>query len=179
MDHLRASGGRRIVRVYGAKSDNNAFQFKEGQDKVLGPLIERGEVIVVHEDWADEWKPESAKKIVNAADHAHVRKASTRSLLPTTAPPAARFRRFSKRGRAGKVLVTGQDAELVACQRIVAGTQAMTIYKPVKELADTRRPSRRAAGAAHVVVAREHRQQRQDRRAGDPLRSRDRRRATT
>jgi len=36
---------------------------------------------------------------------------------------------------AGKVLVTGQDADLVACQRIVHGTQAMTIYKPVKLLA--------------------------------------------
>ena len=31
--------------------------------------------------------------------------------------------------------MTGQDAELAACQRIVAGTQAVTIYKPVKKLA--------------------------------------------
>src|SRR5213075_1005280 len=36
---------------------------------------------------------------------------------------------------AGKVIVTGQDAELVACQRIVAGTQSMTVYKPLKKLA--------------------------------------------
>ena len=35
----------------------------------------------------------------------------------------------------GKVLVTGQDAELAACQRIVAGAQAMTIYKPLSQLA--------------------------------------------
>ena len=33
------------------------------------------------------------------------------------------------------MLVTGQDAELSACQRIVAGTQAMTIYKPLTQLA--------------------------------------------
>src|SRR5690606_224609 len=38
-------------------------------------------------------------------------------------------------GYAGKKLVTGQDAELVACQRIVQGTQSMTIYKPLKTLA--------------------------------------------
>ena len=37
------------------------------------------------------------------------------------------------------MLVTGQDAELAACQRIVAGTQAMTIYKPLKMLAQQRR----------------------------------------
>jgi D-xylose transport system substrate-binding protein len=33
------------------------------------------------------------------------------------------------------VIVTGQDAELVACQRIVGGEQSMTIYKPVEQLA--------------------------------------------
>ena len=33
-------------------------------------------------------------------------------------------------GNRGKVVVIGQDAELVACQRIAAGTQAATIYKP-------------------------------------------------
>ena len=43
---------------------------------------------------------------------------------------------------AGKVLVSGQDAELTACQRIVAGTQEMTVYKPLRSLA------RMAAGSA-------------------------------
>jgi len=33
------------------------------------------------------------------------------------------------------VLVTGQDADLAACQRILRGTQAMTVYKPLKNLA--------------------------------------------
>jgi D-xylose transport system substrate-binding protein len=33
------------------------------------------------------------------------------------------------------VVVTGQDAELVACQRIVAGRQSMTVYKPLERLA--------------------------------------------
>jgi D-xylose transport system substrate-binding protein len=33
------------------------------------------------------------------------------------------------------VLVTGQDAQLDACQRIVEGRQTMTIYKPIRPLA--------------------------------------------
>src|SRR5690606_29636835 len=45
-------------------------------------------------------------------------------------------------GIAGNVLVTGQDADLAACQRTLAGTQAMTVYKPVKDLAP---PAARAA----------------------------------
>ena len=36
---------------------------------------------------------------------------------------------------AGDMLVTGQDADLEACQRIVEGTQLMTVYKPVERLA--------------------------------------------
>ena len=42
----------------------------------------------------------------------------------------------------GKVALSGQDADLVACQRIVSGTQTMTVYKPLKALA------RMAAGSA-------------------------------
>ncbi len=34
------------------------------------------------------------------------------------------------------VPVTGQDAELAAIQRILAGDQYMTVYKPIKPLAD-------------------------------------------
>ena len=48
---------------------------------------------------------------------------------------AARFRHLTTQGLAGKVIVTGQDAELAALQRIAKGTQTMTIYKPIQPLA--------------------------------------------
>src|SRR5215208_6320744 len=57
----------RIVRIYGAPTDNNAKLFKQGQDNILAPLIAAGKISVVHEDWALDWKPENAKKIMNAA----------------------------------------------------------------------------------------------------------------
>ena len=52
-------------------------------------------------------------------------------------------------GLAGKVFVTGQDADLAACQRIVRGTQAMSVYKPLAKLAD------RAAEAAVALARRQ------------------------
>ena len=55
---------------------------------------------------------------------------------------------LTEEGLAGKVLVTGQDAETVALQRIAAGTQAMTIYKPLQDAGARRRGTRRADGAA-------------------------------
>ena len=44
-------------------------------------------------------------------------------------------RALSEKRLAGKVGVVGQDADLAACQRIVQGTQIMTVYKPVEKLA--------------------------------------------
>jgi len=42
---------------------------------------------------------------------------------------------LQEKGLAGKVPVSGQDADLAACQRIIAGTQTSTVYKPIKSLA--------------------------------------------
>ena len=63
---------------------------------------------------------------------------------------------MSEEGLAGKVLVTGQDAELVALQRIAAGTQAMTIYKPLQDAGAAAPPNSRCGWRErHVVVARQ------------------------
>lgn len=56
-------------------------------------------------------------------------------------------------GLAGKKLVPGQDAERSACQRIVAGTQTMTIYKPLKALAKLGADAAVKLARRQVVVA--------------------------
>ena len=43
---------------------------------------------------------------------------------------------LSEHRQIGKVYVVGQDADLWACQRIVEGTQLMTVYKPIEKLAE-------------------------------------------
>ncbi|MGZ4984033.1 MAG: sugar ABC transporter substrate-binding protein, partial [Chthoniobacterales bacterium] len=134
VDHLAKGAKKRIVRIYGAKTDNNALLFKQGQDTVLEPLFKKGEFEVVHEDWTQDWKPENAKKIANAA----ITKAGPNFdaiLAANDGTAGGAIQALSEEGLAGKILVTGQDAELSACQRIANGTQAMTIYKPVSQLA--------------------------------------------
>ncbi len=42
---------------------------------------------------------------------------------------------LSEQRMAGSIYVVGQDADLEACQRIVEGTQYMTVYKPIEEMA--------------------------------------------
>ncbi len=131
----RGKGKKRIVRIHGAKTDNNAVLVKVGQDRVLEPALKRGDLEIVHEDWAENWKPENAKKIVTAAI---TRKGANFDavLAANDGTAGGAIQALLEEGLAGKVVVTGQDAELTACQRIVAGTQAMTIYKPLKAMAE-------------------------------------------
>jgi D-xylose transport system substrate-binding protein len=142
VDHLPTPGRGRIVRIYGARTDNNAAQFKAGQDTVLDPLVKSGAIQVLHEDWAEDWKPENAKRIVNAAITAKGSRIDA-VLASNDGTAGGAVQALSEEGMAGKVLVTGQDADLVALQRIANGTQAMTIYKPLHTL---------ARGAADLAV---------------------------
>ena len=147
-DRIPAGDKMRLVRIYGAKTDNNAKLFKQGQDNILQPLIEAGKVEVVFEDWAEDWKPENAKKITNAA----ITKAGQNIdaiLASNDGTAGGAVQALIEEGLAGKVIVTGQDADLAACQRIVAGTQTMTVYKPLTQLA------RRAAELAVKLAKRQ------------------------
>ena len=126
-------GGKgRIVCIYGSPADNNAKLFKAGQDKVLAPYIKSGAIKVVRADWAEDWKPENAKRITDAA----ITSGQFDAILASNDGTAGgAIQALTEAGLAGKTIVTGQDSELAACQRIARGTQSMTIYKPIKDLA--------------------------------------------
>lgn len=133
-DRLPAGRKLRLIRIYGSKTDNNAFLFKQGQDNILRPLIDAGKVEVVHEDWAEDWKPENAKKITNAAITKAGREIDA-ILASNDGTAGGAIQALTEEGLAGRIMVTGQDADLAACQRIVHGTQTMTVYKPLAHLA--------------------------------------------
>ena len=131
VDHLPGGKGS-IVCIYGSPADNNAKLFKAGQDKILAPYIKSGAIKIVRADWAEDWKPENAKRITDAA----ITSGKFDAVLASNDGTAGgAIQSLSEAGLAGKVMVTGQDSELAACQRIARGTQAMTIYKPIKSLA--------------------------------------------
>lgn len=163
VDHLKPRGHGRILRLHGAKTDPNAHFVKQGQDRVLAPFIERGELVVAHEDWVDEWKPEAAKRITNAAlarlaPMAVAGPVLAGILAPNdgTAGGAVQALLEESGGdarRVAEVVVTGQDAELSACQRVLAGTQTMTVYKPLQRLASRAAEVAYAFATGKTVVA--------------------------
>lgn len=146
-------GGKgRILCIYGSPADNNAKLFKKGQDKVLTPLVKRGDVQIVRADWAEDWKPENAKRITDAAITATGGKFDA-VLASNDGTAGGAIQALTEAGLAKKVIVTGQDAELAACQRIARGTQAMTIYKPIKQLAATAAENAVKMARGQVVIA--------------------------
>jgi D-xylose transport system substrate-binding protein len=144
-DRIKSGSKMRLLRIYGAPTDNNAKQFKQGQDNILNPLIKSGAVQVVHQDWAEDWRPENAKRIANAAITSTGGKFDA-VLASNDGTAGGAIQALVEAGLADKVLVTGQDAELTACQRIARGTQSMTVYKPIKRL------SSRVASAAMAMA---------------------------
>ena len=151
--HLPGGKGK-IIRVHGAPTDDNAKVLKAGQDEVLKPYLDRGDIQVIHEDWAEEWKPENGKKIVNAAITAHGRDFDA-VLADNDGTAGGAIQALAEEGIAGKVLVTGQDAELAALQRIAADKQTMTIYKPLKVLASNAATAAVRLAKRQVVIARQ------------------------
>src|SRR4029079_14974656 len=98
---------------------NNAFMFKEGQDVVIDKLVKENKVKVVHEDWATDWNPEEAKRITNAA----ITKFGNNIfaiLSSNDGVAGGAIQALLEEGLQGKVIVTGQDADLLACQRIAS-----------------------------------------------------------
>jgi D-xylose transport system substrate-binding protein len=144
----------KLVRIYGSKTDNNAALFKNGQDAALKDAIASGAVQVIHEDWADDWKPENAKRIMNAAITKHGSKIDA-VLASNDGTAGGAIQALKEEGITGKVVVTGQDAELVAVQRIVGGEQSMTIYKPVEALAKRAAETAFALATGKALVAKD------------------------
>jgi D-xylose transport system substrate-binding protein len=128
----RAPKGNYVL-IGGSQTDSNAKLLREGQMKVLGPEIKKGAIKIVGDGWATDWSAEAAAKITEQAlDKAKNQVAAIVASNDVTAGGAISV--LEKRGLAGKVAVSGQDAELDAARRIVAGTQSMTVYKSLRTL---------------------------------------------
>jgi D-xylose transport system substrate-binding protein len=128
------------VLLGGAQTDNNAKLVRDGQLEILKPAISSGAIRIVADPWIPGWNTAEARTAMSAALKKSRRIAAV--VASNDAIAGGAVEALKEAGLAGKVAVSGQDADLPACQRIVAGTQAMTVYKPLAPLA------RMAAGEA-------------------------------
>ncbi|GBF10360.1 sugar ABC transporter substrate-binding protein [Tepidibacillus sp. HK-1] len=123
-----------ILIINGAKSDHNTKMIKEGYDKILNPLVKNKRIQIINEEWAPNWMKEYAFKVVDN-DLQKGRRIDA-IIAGNDGLAEGAIEALSEYRMAGKIIVVGQDADLVASQRIVEGTQYMTVYKPIEKLAD-------------------------------------------
>ncbi len=121
------------VIVNGSPSDNNSKMFNAGFYNELQPFIETGQIKVIQEVWADNWREDIAygeiNKLLQLDEHIDAIICAN-DLLAEGAISA-----LSEYGLVGEIPVVGHDADVSACQRIIEGKQLMTVYKPLKNLA--------------------------------------------
>jgi D-xylose transport system substrate-binding protein len=131
---LKAKPKGNYVLIGGSPADYNAQLLRNGQLEILQPAIDRGDVKIISQQFAREWKAEEALRIT---EDALTRTGNRIDAIVASNDGTAggAISALEAVGLAGKVVVTGQDAQKDAIQRIVQGTQTMTIWKPIQPLA--------------------------------------------
>ncbi|MBO9535228.1 D-xylose ABC transporter substrate-binding protein [Herbaspirillum sp.] len=131
---LKAKPKGNYYLLGGSPTDNNAKMFRAGQMKGLQPAIDRGDIKIVGQQWVKEWNPTEALSIVENALTANNNKIDA-IIASNDGTAGGAIQALAAQKLAGKVPVSGQDADLAAVKRVIAGTQTMTVYKPLKLIA--------------------------------------------
>jgi D-xylose transport system substrate-binding protein len=133
------------VLIGGSPTDTNAIILHDAQMRVLKPLVDRGAIKIVSDTWSKDWDPSEA--------YAHMTEAIESTKGDVAAVVASNdgtaggaIQALEDHKLAGKVLVSGQDADLAAIIRVLDGTQTMTVYKPLG-------PQAKLAAEAAVALA--------------------------
>ena len=118
-----------ILAIMGSPTDHNVeiidAEFEKWTKMLDGKVLEKV--------YADNWNAEVAFNTVSK--HLKANKEIAGIFCGNDDLAQQAIKALSEYRKAGKVCVVGQDADLLACQRIVEETQDMTIYKNVLALA--------------------------------------------
>jgi D-xylose transport system substrate-binding protein len=121
------------IVLAGSPTDNNSKLFREGAMKYIKPLADKGQIRIVMDQFVKDWQPSEAQKLCEQALTANQNKIDA-VLAPNDGTAGGCIQALAAQGLAGKVPITGQDAEVTGVIRVVQGTQSMTIFKDTREL---------------------------------------------
>lgn len=127
----RASAGKYLL-LGGDPADKNSDMLRKGQMEVLGPAIQAGKITIVANPFCDKWlRSEAARHTEDA-----LAKAPDLAAIVASNDGTAGGAIASLKDKAGKIAVSGQDADLEACRNVAKGLQTVTVYKPIRKIAD-------------------------------------------
>ena len=139
----RVPKGRYVI-VKGNKADANADFLREGMEEVIGAAVAAGDIEIVSETYTDNWDPAKAQATMEQVLTAEGNKVDA-VLAQNDGMAGGVIAALEAQGLAGKVPVSGQDAEQAALNRVALGTQSLTVWKDARELG-------KAAGEAAMAL---------------------------
>ncbi len=131
---VTANGTNNTILIKGSDTDNNAHLFGAGALSVLTPLFTSGALKNVYEQYTPGWDNATAQTEMQGALTANHDKVAVAYVMNDGMANTV-IAALKAVNLAGKVLVTGQDAEVAGIRNILLGYQSMTVYKPIKKLA--------------------------------------------
>lgn len=141
---LDGGAGKQIVMINGSPTDNNAKLFKAGAHSVF----DQSDVKIGKEYDTPDWSPDKAQTEMEQAITALGKDKINGVYAANDGTAGGAIAAMQGAGMdPKKIPSTGQDAELAAIQRIIEGTQYMTVYKAIK-------PEAEQAAALAIAVAR-------------------------
>ena len=121
--------GSSVIMIGGSTKDYNVPVLEEGFINVM----KENNVTIADQVHCDGWRAEIASDYIY--ENIDKIKGVDAIMCGNDNIASKVVSALSEQRLAGEILVTGQDADLEACQRIVEGTQLMTVYKCVDDLA--------------------------------------------
>ena len=119
--------------INGPASDMNSLSFGKGQRMILEPAIKSGKIKIIGDFSLGSWSELEALMKLDEFLSSSAEKPNV--IIASNDAIATGAIQSLPKGMAGTVIITGQDADKAALKNIIAGTQTMTIYKPIKPLA--------------------------------------------
>lgn len=132
---LQGKQGAQVIEIEGSPTDNNAKLFYDGQQSVVKPLYDSGQLKLVGSQFIDKWDDQLASTTFEQLLSGNGGKVDG-VLSANDGFANAVITVLSKYGLNGKVPVTGQDATAVGLQNILRGDQYMTVWKDIRKEAD-------------------------------------------
>lgn len=119
-----------VLLTYGAVTDANSPDLRRSVETVMAA----SDLTVLAETTIPDWSPDKAQEWV-ATQMSRYRDQVVGVYAANDGLAAGAISAIRAAGVTDMPLVTGQDAELAAVQRIVAGEQYMTVYKSIRQQA--------------------------------------------
>lgn len=123
------------VYVGGDPDSYNAILLREGSLNALKPYIDSGAIRLVYDELTPAWSPVVAQQHTEKALEANNNNISAVIAANDNLAEGV-IAALGEQRLAGKIPVAGNNADLPALHRILEGTQNMTVYKPIKDMAD-------------------------------------------